>query len=133
MRKILLVLLVMLSASSIMIVGCGSKDQDPLADLLLHFEQNGFTVGEKITKDYSMVGAVDGFGIELDGEEVEFYLYDPDTADDETLQRLEDAETLGTITMWNMTFPALLNGDIMMINHDEHSNKDEVINIFNSY
>ncbi|MTI94358.1 MAG: hypothetical protein FH749_02565 [Firmicutes bacterium] len=160
MKKVLTVLLMVLLGSAVLIAGCGSNDQgpandlgdqnqngtqngdpvdeentdnEPLADLLGHFEQHGFTVGEETLKDYSMLGAVDGFGIELDGEDVEFYLFDPATDDPDAQQLLEDARTKGTITMWEITFPALINGDILMINHDEHSKQEDIETTFNSF
>src|SRR5690625_1884480 len=48
--------------------------EDPLDDVVAHFENDGFEIGEKTEKVAEMVGATDGFGIALDGTDIELYL-----------------------------------------------------------
>ena len=103
------------------------KKTDPLSDVVAYFESNGFTIGEKTAKAYEMVGAVDGFGIELNGANVEFYLYEPDSVDLKTIQ--EKAQ----YNMEGFVFPAIANGNIVLMGHDEHPDKDKIEELFKNY
>ena len=152
MRKILIGLVAFL-----LLVACGEKEtttevkepqvkqEEPkkeevkqeqsksLSGIVNHFKDNGFIVGDVHTKAFEMLGAVDGFGIDVDGEQIEFYLFDRTSANEETLKNLEDAEVLGKINMSGFSIPAKINEDIILLRYDEHPNKDKVIETFNNY
>jgi peptide subunit release factor RF-3 len=104
-----------------------SESADLLADVLNHFESNGFTVGEKTLKAFEMVGAVDGFGIELDGENVEFYLYESDSED------LEEMKTTGQYNMDGFVINAQVNGNVALMGYEEHPEADKIVEVFNSF
>ena len=48
---------------------------ETLANVVKHFKSNGLETGEVIGKAYDMVGAVEGFGIIVDGEQIESISY----------------------------------------------------------
>lgn len=101
--------------------------EDPLDDVVAHFENDGFEIGEKTEKVAEMVGATDGFGIALDGTDIELYLYDDDSED------LEEIKENNEYDMDGFVFPALANGNIVIINYDEHPDEDDVVDAFNGY
>ena len=61
------------------------------------------------------------------------YHIDPETATEETKQNLESARSLGVYSMSGMSFPVVVNGDVILARLDEHPEKDKIIEIFNNY
>ncbi len=74
-----------------------------------------------------MVGAVEGFGIEINGSEIELYLYETDSPD------LEEIKTEGEYDMEGFTLPAEYNGNIVLMGHDDHPEADEIVETFKNY
>lgn len=104
-----------------------------LADVVEYFKAQGFEVGEIKTKAYEMLGAVDGFGIVIDGSPVELYLFDPKTANDETKKNLEDARRIGKMSMSGISFPVVINGNVVLAGYEEHPKKDRIIEAFKAF
>ena len=82
---------------------------ETLANVVKHFKSNGLETGEVIGKAYDMVGAVEGFGIIVDGEQIELYRIDPKTATEETKQNLESARSIGVYNMSGFSFPSQIS------------------------
>ena len=108
-----------------------------LNELVEFLGAEGFAIGERSMKGYSMMGAVAGFGVEVEGNEIELYLYDRETADSALLENLEQAEETGEFFMetFNMNIPAYINGDIMMTGLEfgsfyTHPARDEIVEAF---
>lgn len=107
-----------------------AKDEinsDELDNMVKHFEDNGFDIGVEATKAAEMVGATGGFGIELDGTIIELYLYEDDSSD------LEKIKENGEYSIQGLAFPVIANGNIVLMNHDEHPEEDDVVDVFKSY
>jgi ABC-type glycerol-3-phosphate transport system substrate-binding protein len=66
-----------------------------LDDVVAYFKDKGFTVGDKQEKEYTMIGAVDGFAITIDGIQVELYEYDK--ADNSYLENIKRTRKLGDL------------------------------------
>ncbi|WP_059170509.1 hypothetical protein [Bacillus sp. FJAT-27445] len=98
-----------------------------LAELISYFKSSGFTIGEVKEKAFEMLGAKDGFGIEINGHEVEFYEFDVNA------ENLKEAESKGTVSMDQISFPVLLNGSIILVHAQYHPDKESLINTFNNY
>ncbi|WP_316568929.1 hypothetical protein [Neobacillus sp. YIM B06451] len=98
-----------------------------LADLISYFKSSGFTIGEVKEKAFEMLGAKDGFGIEINGHEVEFYEFDANA------ENLKEAESKGTVSMDGISFPVLLNGNVILVHAQYHPDKENLINTFNNY
>lgn len=110
-----------------------SNTNESLGDLVEHFKSNGFETGEVIGKAYSMMGAVEGFGIMINGEQIEFYRFDIKTTDEETKKNLETARTAGVYSMSGMSFSAIMNGNMMLVRYEDHPEKDKIIEVFKNY
>lgn len=110
-----------------------NQETDELEAVLKHFEKNGLSIGDKITKAYEMLGAIDGFGIIVEGHEVELYLFDPETADEKTTESLKSANEKGEIEFYGIKLPVVMNGNIMLTRIDEHAHKEKIIEIFKKY
>jgi len=104
-----------------------------LADVLKYFQDNGLETGEVIGKAYDMMGAVEGFGIIVNGEQIELYRIDLKTASEETKQNLESARSLGVYNMSGMSFPVVVNGNIILTRLSEHPEGDKIVEIFKNY
>ncbi len=98
-----------------------------------YFKQQGFSVGKITAKVYQMMGAVDGFGIEVQGQQIELYLFDPATASQETLDQLKDAETIGKFSFSGISVPVVKNGNIILTRFDDHPEKDRILAAFRSF
>ena len=108
-----------------------------LNELVEHFVESGLEVGERSMRGYSMMGAVAGFGVEIEGGEVELYLYDRENADEDLLENLNKAEESGKFLFaaMGMEIPVVINGDIMMTGLEfgsfyKHPAYDEVVDTF---
>ncbi len=109
-----------------------------LASVVEYFRAEGLEVGERSPRFYDMMGAAAGFGVEIEGEEVELYLFDPETASPDMLESLEIARETGKFDMMGFQMPAVINGNILMTGLEfgsfyQHPAKDEIIEIFMSY
>lgn len=143
------VLLFVLLSGLILITGCGATDKSVnkdevkqetnipkekgLADVVQYFKSQGFKVGEVKTKAFDMLGAIDGFGIDVDGEQIELYIFDPNKANDETKKNLDDAEKIGKFSAFGMSIPVIKNGNIILMRYSEHSNKEKIIQTFKNF
>lgn len=131
-------LLISVLLVTLLLNACGSSTSTPtekrgLADVVDYFRAQGLEVGEVVTKAYGMIGAVDGFGIYIEGDEVELYLFDPKRADEKTLNNLEDARRIGKFSAIGFSFPVLMNGNIMLTRYDEHPNKQRITRLFAAF
>ncbi|MFP4017080.1 MAG: hypothetical protein ACLFUI_08600, partial [Halanaerobiales bacterium] len=105
-----------------------------------HFRTNNLQIGERQPKSYKMMGAVAGFGLEVEGGEVELYVFDPETAEEDTLKGLNEARNIGEFysPSFNMEIPVVINGNIMLTGLEygtyyTHPAKDKVIEVFKSF
>ena len=108
-----------------------------LNEVVEHFRNNSLDVGETYMKAYKMMGAVAGFGLEVEGGEVELYLFDPATAAAETVKSLEEARNTGKFwfSAMEMEIPVVINNSILLTGLEygtfyEHPAKNAIIEIF---
>jgi len=73
----------------------GVKVPRELAELINHIRNAGFEIGETSVKHYEMIGATAGFGLEVGGEEIELYYYDPAKAEPTVLDGLKELHRPG--------------------------------------
>jgi hypothetical protein len=142
-RKILLIIFVFLII--LFSTGCAycqeKEDEEESIDILEividHFDKN-FNVGKKSLKAFEMVGAVEGFGLFVDEEEIEIYLYDPTSDKPLTQKNIKKAKTEGTMVVEGFEnfppFPVIYNENInvALFGYDEHSNGNEIVKVFKS-
>ncbi len=112
----------------------------PLLEVLDYFQNNGLNVGERTIKAYMLLDAVAGFGVEVNGNEVELYLFDPDKAQVKTVEHLKQADETGLffIEEMLMEIPVIMNDNIMLTGLEfgtfyVHPYKDDIIEIFKGF
>lgn len=97
---------------------------------------NGLEITEETTKAGSMIGAKEkGYGYEINGKFIEIYQYDLNSIEELTKNNIKLAQTEGKITMPafnNIEYKAVYNKGLVLINYEEHPNKDKILEIFNS-
>ncbi len=109
-----------------------------LAGLVEYFKDQGLEVGERSPRFYDMMGAVAGFGLDIMGEEVELYLFDPETAAPDVLKSLQQVQETGKFDIMGFPMPAVVNGNILMTGLEfgtiyQHPAKEEIVEIFMNY
>ena len=109
------------------------EEEIRLETVVDYFKKQGLEVGEVTMKAFEMMGAVDGFGIDVEGEQIELYLFDPETANEETLANLEDARSVGKFSMSGFSFSVIMNGNILLTRYGEHSEKDRILEVFKQF
>ncbi len=114
--------------------------EDELLKVVDHFRENGLDVGERHPKAFGLLDAIAGFGVEVEGNEVELYLFDLDNGDPETIDNLEEARSTGMFwfDVMEMDIPVVVNKNIMLTGLEygtfyEHPAKDTIIEVFVSY
>lgn len=104
------------------------EKEKTLEELVEHFKQSGFNIGDKTKKAPEMIGASEGFGIEVDGEDIEIYQYELDSED------LDEIKSNGEYEMEGFgPFPAVANGNFVLISHEEHSETEKITTTFESF
>ncbi len=94
-------------------------------------KENGFEVGENEAIAYDMVGANNGYKFKVDGELVEIYEYDKDNLSEEGKNKVQEAQN-GSISFSGVNIPVKYNNYLVLARMDEHSNANEIIEVFNS-
>ncbi len=103
-----------------------------LTGVLDYFKKNGLNIGGKTVKAASMIGAKDGFGISINGSNVEIYEFDPNSKDELAVANLKAAKD-GYIEIVGIKFNVVLNGNIILVGYDEHPDKDKIVELFKKY
>ena len=111
-----------------------------LQEVVDHFRAAGLEVGARSPRYAGMMGAVDGFGLEIAGDEVEIYLFDSAAADENLAGRLVEAAETGKFhfEMMGMDIPVVMNGDIMLTGLEfggfyTHSEKETIVEVFTGF
>lgn len=131
MKRVIASLLVVIMVLSL--TACGQEiPKYSLNDIVENFKTNGLEIGEKSEKIFALIGAKDGYSIQLNGEKVELYEYDPDSKEDLTKTSLKTAEE-GYIDMVGTKVNVILNGNIVLAGYDDHPDKDKIIELFKNY
>jgi hypothetical protein len=135
-RKILFIIFVFLII--LFSTGCAyCQEKEDEEESIDHFDKN-FNVGKKSLKAFEMVGAVEGFGLFVDKEEIEIYLYDPTSDKPLTQNNIKKAKIEGTMVVEGFEnfppFPVIYNENInvVLFGYDEHSNGNEIVKVFKS-
>lgn len=123
MRKILVGLSLVLSI--LLITACSNQaaaKPKHLNDVVSYFKEKGFTVGEKSEKAYQMIGAIDGFAITINDQQVELYEFGPKQSN----ATLDQAKETGKFA--NST--AVVNGNFMMVDYKNNAEVDKAFKEF---
>ncbi|MGL5330159.1 MAG: hypothetical protein ACRDD7_12890 [Peptostreptococcaceae bacterium] len=149
MKKILALILV--GALSFGVIGCGAdkkpetenkentsteskKEEVKLSKIdkfKNYLKDKGFKVEDNEVLAFDMMKANDGAKFKVDGQLIEIYTYDKDKLIDGA-QEMLDAAVNGSVNMSGFNIPVVYNNYAMLGRVNEHSKKDEIINIFKS-
>ena len=105
-------------------------------------KEAGMKLGEKAVKDATALGAMEGYGFNINDLPVEVYLFDKNSSEEWTVQNIESAEESQTVTIFgveiNGASPTLecgFNDDLIVVFPMEsmmpHPDKEKIIEIFN--
>lgn len=98
-----------------------------LDDVINYFGHMGFEIGEQSNKVAELLGAAEGVGVKLNGQEVELYLYDEESVD------LEEIHTSGSYALNGVESPAIVNGKIVLVRYEDHPYKEAILEAFTKY
>ncbi len=102
---------------------------DEFVALIDYFRNQGLAVEDVYEVEYQdMIGSAHAAALRLEGGYLEFYLYDPDTAEEERIRELEEARSTGFFQDLEVS----INGNLMLM-HFEHPALEEVIDVFMRY
>lgn len=108
--------------------GCGSTAQadKSLDGLLTHLTASQFQVGTPEEKWFSMIGAENGFGVDIDGQQLEFYQFN--TTIGSGKKALENVIQEGLNGS-----PVHVNGNLVILEDKQHLKWNEILTAFNAY
>lgn len=97
-----------------------------LEQMVNHFRSAGLEIGQYYEKNHEIIGATAGMGLEIEGGDIELYYYDPDQADSDILDTLENKHNPDT------TYAIVINGyyELAVALHPE---QERIIEIFMSF
>lgn len=97
-----------------------------LEQMVNHFRSAGLEIGQYHEKNYEIIGATAGLGLEIEGGDIELYYYDPDKADSDILDTLENKHKP------DATYAIVINGyyELAVALHPE---QERIIEVFMSF
>lgn len=111
------------------------KKDISIQDFKETLENNGMVITNTTNKMGALIGAVEGYGYTVNGVDIEIYKFDEKSNEDLTKSNIKSAKEKGIITMPdfnNMTFTAMYNKGLLLLNYEQHPNKDKIVEIFNN-
>ncbi|WP_156900476.1 hypothetical protein [Anaerovorax odorimutans] len=89
-----------------MIGDSGIQNDGAMDRYLTSFESQleaiGLKLEDKAVKDAVSIGALEGYGFNINGSPLEVYLFDPTSSDEKTKENLKTAEESGYITIFGV-------------------------------
>lgn len=123
MKKILMVFI---TFALLFVVACSNEKAQAtpkhLNDLVTYFKNKGYKLDGKTDKYYTMIGAINGFGININGHSVELYEFDPNQKNP-ILDTVKESEELNGAK-------AEVNGIFLLVEHDNGSEMDDIVKTF---
>lgn len=111
-----------------------SNKEITIEDFKNALEKKGLKVTNITNKVGSLIGAIEGYGYNINNETIEIYKFDLNSNDNLTMDNIKSAKEKEIITMPdfnNMTFKCKYNKGLVLINYEKHSSKDKIIEVFN--
>ncbi len=147
MKKVckIIAIFAVLAIFAISLTGCGSaketssksKDNDTVTIdyFIKKLEESDMIVTNKNEKSAQMIGAEEGYGLEINGAYIEIYSYDVNSKNDLTKSNIKSAKEKGIVTMpsfGDMELKARYNKGLVLVNYEEHPDSNEILKIFNN-
>lgn len=90
---------------------------------------------ETENKECNLIGASEGVSYKISDKEIQVYRFDFDKPDELTVSNLKKAQEEGKILMPsfnNVEIKVLYNKGLILVNYEDHPEKDKIIEIFNN-
>lgn len=158
-KKILLTILLIGTVSVSMFTGCGNKkgvkedaakptatDTSKQTDtkdevnkdtgnrldkLKAELKKKGFEVGENKDVVFAMIGATNGYKFDVNGQQIEAYLYEENKLTEEGKEMLKQAKN-GSISLSGINLKVDYINDFVVARLEEHKDKDKIIEVLKS-
>lgn len=141
-----IVIFAILTIFATFLAGCGSTKETSsktreknnivtIDNFIEKLEDADMKVTDKINKSAQMIGATEGYGLEIDGGYVEVYSYDIDSTNELTKSNIKSAKEKEIVTMpgfGNMELKAKYNKGLVLVNFEEHPDSDKILEVFNN-
>lgn len=106
------------------LVGCTESNLS-INDFLQKLDNEEFVIGKKHEKIYSLIGAVDGFAVEIDGHKIQIYEYDISVKSGRSMiSRIHDEGLWGRAV--------IRNKNLLLMQEPKHPEWDRILKAFNS-
>lgn len=141
-----IVIFAILTIFATFLTGCGSTKETSsktreknnivtIDNFIEKLEDADMKVTDKINKSAQMIGATEGYGLEIDGGYLEVYSYDIDSTNELTKSNIKSAKEKEIVTMpsfGNMELKAKYNKGLVLVNFEEHPDSDKILEVFNN-
>lgn len=122
-------------------IEAGGKIDSQLETFEKNLKGAGMKVGEKAVKDASALGAMEGYGFNINDIPVEVYLFDKSSSEEWAAENLKSAAESQSVTIFGVeingqspTLECVLNDALVVIFPMEsmmpHPDKDKIVEIF---
>lgn len=108
------------------------NEKRTLEGLKDNFTKNGLKVGDDQVLVYRMPYAYDGLLFEVNGQSIEIYKYNLEKPYPDSKPFIEQAEA-GLVYINDKKIIVNHNDGIITMNHDNHKDKNKIMQIFNNY
>lgn len=117
------------------LIGCSgsqsANNDKTLDDLISYLKKKGLRVGEPETQFYQLIGANNGYAIDVNGKTVEIYKYDLDVSKQKKI--INEARKTGKMIAMDMSMPVENNGSFILVFVKKHPDKEKIKNIFKEF
>ena len=131
MKKSLQIFL--LSVSVLLLSGCAfSNNNDrPFYDVIQHFERSGVHVESVNPLDTRPVKAVWAYAFTIGERQVGVYKYD--STNQKHKEKLLRVDETGVFYVVGIRFNAIRNGSYILIDYEQHPQKEAIVNAFKTF
>lgn len=95
--------------------------------------QNSITIQEETAKAGNLIGAVEGYGYQINDKAIEIYKFDNNSKDELTTQNIKAAKEDGKVKMPsfnNIELDAIYNKGLVLVSYKGHPLESRIVEIF---
>lgn len=96
-------------------------------------EEAGLKIDNKTKKYSQLIGADEGYGLEINGGYIEIYLFNVNSQDELTKSNIKSVKENGVClvpSLDNLKVRAIYNKGLVLAGYEEHINRDKIVEIF---
>lgn len=110
-----------------------SMKQVSIEDFKNSLQKSGLAITKESNKLATMIGAEEGYGYEINGEDIEIYRFNEKSNEELAKNNIKSAKEKGFVTMPdfnNMTFNVKYNKGLILGNYENHPDREKILKIF---